>query len=101
MIFITQLIYIREEQEKQFNQFEDIAIPVISKYNGKLMLRIRPNQDEVIGNPADIPYEIHIIRFENKEDYNDFLNDDERKKYLYLKEQSIKSSMIIKGIQIT
>jgi len=101
MIFITQLIYIREEQEKQFNQFEDIAIPVISKYNGKLMLRIRPNQDEVIGNPADIPYEIHIIRFENEEDYNDFLNDDERKKYLYLKEQSIKSSMIIKGIQIT
>lgn len=31
MLFITQLIYIKEGQENVFHQFEDIAIPVIKK----------------------------------------------------------------------
>jgi len=41
MIYITQLIYIKDGQESVFHQFEDVAIPLISKYNGRLMLRIR------------------------------------------------------------
>lgn len=36
MIFITQLIYLLEGQESVFEEFETIAIPIISKYNGKL-----------------------------------------------------------------
>lgn len=39
MLYITQLIYIREGQESVFHQFEDVAIPIISKYNGRLLLR--------------------------------------------------------------
>ena len=35
MIYITQLIYIKEGQEKMFHEFEDVAIPIIAKYNGK------------------------------------------------------------------
>ena len=42
MIFITQLIYLKEGQETIFHQFEDIAIPIIAKYNGRLLLRVRP-----------------------------------------------------------
>ena len=42
MIYITQLIYIKEGQENIFHQFEDVAISIISKYNGQLLLRIRP-----------------------------------------------------------
>lgn len=37
MLFITQLIYIKEGQEDVFYQFEDIAIPVIKKHNGLLL----------------------------------------------------------------
>ena len=29
MIYITQLIYINEGQEHVFDQFEDVAIPII------------------------------------------------------------------------
>jgi len=43
MIYITQLIYIHKGQEHAFHQFEDIAIPLIEKYNGKLLLRLRPS----------------------------------------------------------
>ena len=43
MIYLTQLIYIKEGQEEVFHQFEDIAIPAISKYNGRLLLRVRPD----------------------------------------------------------
>ena len=44
MIYITQLIYIKQGQEEVFDEFESIAIPIISKYNGKLLFRIRPTE---------------------------------------------------------
>ena len=44
MIHITQLIYIKKGKEEIFHEFEEIAIPTILKYNGRLTLRIRPNE---------------------------------------------------------
>jgi hypothetical protein len=38
MIYLTQLIYVLEGQEEIYRQFEDIAIPTISKYNSRLTL---------------------------------------------------------------
>lgn len=40
MVYIIQLIYLKAGQESIFHQFEEIAIPTISKYNGGLLLRI-------------------------------------------------------------
>lgn len=50
MIHITQLIYLVEGQEGVFDQFEAVAIPLIAKYNGRLTLRIRPNEDSSLKN---------------------------------------------------
>ena len=50
MIFLTQLIYVKEGQEDVFHQFEDIAIPAILKYNGRLLLRVRPDENAFIEN---------------------------------------------------
>lgn len=96
-IFITQLIYIKEGMEDVFEQFENIAIPTISKYKGRLLLRVRPTNDSIIEKSIENPYEIHLVDFETENDFNDFLNDEERKKFLHLKEQSIKSILLIKG----
>ena len=60
MFFITQLIYIKQGQEKVFDQFEDVAMPLISKYNGRLLLRVRPAENSFIENHIDKPYEIHL-----------------------------------------
>jgi uncharacterized protein (DUF1330 family) len=100
MIYLTQLIYIKEGQEAVFHQFEDIAIPAISKYNGRLLVRVRPDDNSFIENNIDRPYEIHLVEFETEQDFKNFSADEERKKFLHLKEQSVKSVLLIKGIKL-
>ena len=100
MIFITQLIYIRDGQETVFNQFEAIAIPAISKYNGRLLLRVRPDKAAYIESNIENPYEIHLVEFETDNDFANFMQDDNRKRFLHLKEQSIKSVLLIKGAKL-
>jgi uncharacterized protein (DUF1330 family) len=100
MIFLTQLIYIREGQESVFHQFEDIAIPAIRKYKGRLLLRIRPDEKALIESDIDKPYEIHLVEFDSEQDFLNFQQDEERKKFLHLKEQSVKSVMMIKGTRL-
>lgn len=97
MIHITQLIYIMPGEEKTFEEFESIAIPIISKYKGRLTLRIRPNESSFIEFHIEKPYEIHFVEFETEADFQNFMKDEERKKFLHLKEKSIKSSVLFKG----
>ena len=97
MILITQLVYIKEGQEEVFDEFESVALPAILKYNGRLLFRVRPTAESYIESHIDPPYEIHLVEFETQKDFEDFLKDEERKKFLHLKEQSIKSSILIKG----
>src|SRR3954470_12643813 len=100
MIYITQLIYIREGQEKNFHEFEDVAIPIIAKYNGKLLLRVRPGEDAFIESGIDKPYEIHLVEFDSEQGFKNFMLDEERKKFLHLKEQSIRLSVLYKGLKV-
>ena len=97
MIYITQLIYIIPGQEKVFDEFEAVAIPCIAKYNGKLLFRVRPSESSFIEYEVEKPYEIHLVEFNNEQDFENFKRDDERKKFLHLKEQSIRSSIMIIG----
>jgi len=100
MLYITQLIYLKDGQENVFHQFEELAIPIISKYNGRLLLRIRPNENAFIENAIDKPYEIHLVQFNSEQDFEDFKLDEERKQFLHLKEQSVKSVLLIKGTKL-
>jgi uncharacterized protein (DUF1330 family) len=97
MIYITQLIYIVPGQEKVFRQFEDIAIPIIARYNGRLLLRVRPEDGAFIELNMDKPYEIHLVDFDSEQNFRNFSQDEERKRFLHLKEQSIKASILILG----
>lgn len=100
MIYLTQLIYIIEGQESIFDEFEAIAIPIISKYNGRLLLRVRPDKNSFIEHQTDKPYEIHFIEFDTEDDFERFKVDKERQKFLHLKEQSIKTALLFKGTKI-
>jgi len=100
MVFITQLIYILDGQETIFNQFEAIAIPAISRYNGRLLLRVRPGEDAYIESNIEKPYEIHLVEFETDNDFVNFMQDEERKQFLHLKEQSIRSALLFKGTKL-
>ncbi|MFC3811403.1 DUF1330 domain-containing protein [Lacihabitans lacunae] len=100
MIHLIQLIYVIEGQEEIFHQFEDVAIPAISKYNGRLTLRIRPTDNCIIEKNIEKPYEIHLVEFDSQEDFDNFKKDEERKKFLHLKEQSIRASILIQGSKL-
>lgn len=78
-------------------QFEDLAIPLISKYNGRLTLRIRPNSAFLVENSIEVPYEIHCVEFDTAQDFDNFKNDDTRKTFLHLKKVSVKSALLVQG----
>lgn len=100
MIYLTQLVYIKNGQEEAFNAFEAVAIPLIAKHRGTLLMRYRPRKEDVIDGSIEHPYEIHLVSFEADADFQSFLKDEERKKVLHLKEQSIKTVLLIKGTGI-
>ncbi|MBL7892077.1 MAG: DUF1330 domain-containing protein [Bacteroidia bacterium] len=100
MIYITQLIYIVGGQEKVFDEFENIAIPTILKYNGQLLFRVRPSEKSFIELNIEKPYEIHFVKFDTKQDFENFMHNEERKKFLHLKEQSIRTSLLIQGTKV-
>jgi hypothetical protein len=100
MIFITQLIYLKEGMEQTFEEFEAVAIPSVSRYNGTMLFRIRPPKESVLQNSIEVPYEVHLAKFETEADFNNFLNDEERKLFLHLKDASIRSTILLKGNKI-
>ena len=100
MIHLTQLIYIKEGEEEAFHKFEEIAISCISKYSGRLTLRIRPQENTVIESNIEVPYEVHLVEFDTQQDFDNFKMDEERKKFLHLKEQSIRSTILIQGVRL-
>ena len=97
MIYITQLIFIKEGEEKKFLEFESHAIPLMERFNGKIIHRVRPSNDAFVSEESEVPYEIHIISFDSEKDLNEFMSCDERLKFIHLKNESIKSTFLIKG----
>jgi antibiotic biosynthesis monooxygenase (ABM) superfamily enzyme len=100
MIYITQLIFVKEGKENTFLEFEEHAIPLMEKYNGRIIYRLRPSKDSFISEKKELPYEIHFISFDSEKDLSNFMKDDSRLKFIHLKNESIKSTLLIKGEKI-
>lgn len=100
MIWLTQLIYVKEGEEKTFDAFEAVAIPLIAKHRGKLLMRYRPRAEDVIDGTLEKPYEIHVVTFDDDADLQAFFRDEERKQMLHLKEQSVREVVLIKGSKV-
>jgi uncharacterized protein (DUF1330 family) len=97
MLYFTQLIYIKPGQEKVFDEFEAIAMPLIARYKGELILRLRPPASSLIEGSGSLPYEIHLVSFPAEEDFRAFAKDPERASFLHLKEASVERIVLIRG----
>jgi uncharacterized protein (DUF1330 family) len=97
MIVLTQLVYVHPGKEDVFEAFERIALPLIAKYGGELLLRLRPTEDCVLARAIELPYEIHLVRFEDEAALAAFSQDDERQRFLHLKEDAVRTTWSIKG----
>ena len=100
MIYRTQLIYLKEDQEEVLDEFESVAIPIIKKHNGELLLRVRPPSESLVEGSMELPYEIHLVRFSTQSDCDSFVNDEERLKFLKKKEKSIREAVLYQGEKV-
>jgi len=41
--------------------------------------------------------EIHLVEFDTEHDFDNFKQDEERRKFLHLKDESVKTLLLIKG----
>lgn len=99
-VVITQLIYLKENMEDEFNQFESLVIPFIKKYNGTLLLRHRLSPEQVIESKIEMPYEIHLVEFNSEEDFSRYMSNPDRQKFLHLKENAVRLAISYKGQQL-
>lgn len=97
MLYITQLIYIKPGKEKVFQEFENHAIPLMEKYSGKLIQRLRPEASAFVDGEEPKPYEIHVISFDSETKLKEFMKDDTRLEFKHLKEESVESILMFKG----
>jgi len=64
------------------------------------MDKIRKSQAQELSSHIDKPYEIHLVEFETQQDFDNFMRDEERKKFLRLKDQSIKEAVLIQETKL-
>ena len=64
------------------------------------MDKIRKSQAQELSSHIDKPYEIHLVEFETQQDFDNFMRDEERKKFLHLKDQSIKEAVLIQETKL-
>ena len=73
----------------------------MSKYGGKMLHRIRPAKESFINHLTDsFPYEVHILSFPSEEKLAQFIADPKRQDFVHLKNNSVKTTFLIKGEKI-
>ncbi|MBO9153984.1 DUF1330 domain-containing protein [Chitinophaga sp. GCM10012297] len=100
MIYITQLVYIHPGMESTFGEFESVALPLVDRYNGKLLLRIRPEENSMIAGTLERPYEVHLVSFKSEADFERFKADPSREGMLHLKDLSVRKMVLIRGMAL-
>jgi len=91
-IYYTLLIHVIKDKYDIFNEYEKLVLPLLTKYNGKLELRMKTDKKD-----ENSPDEIHIISFDTEKDFQAYQIDEEREKHRHLFESSVEDSVLIKG----
>lgn len=97
MIYYTQILFIKEDQEIPFLAFEDHVLPLLQQHGGELIYRIRPLKQSVVSTTMGYPYELHLVTFPTKSDFQAYRDDPQRRQYLALKNESISRVLLIEG----
>ena len=97
MIYLTQLVYLHDGGEAAFQEFEDLVLPRLGLYGGELVLRLRPGAGASIGGTGEVPYELHLVRFDNEDGLARYTHDEVRQRALHLKDRSVRQIVVIRG----
>ena len=100
MIYYTQLIFIKPQCEEEFHSFEDKVLPLLRNHNAELVYRIRPNYNSFVEANAELPYEIHLVTFGSKDDFNAYSADPKRLEFMEMKNISVEKIILIEGFAL-
>jgi len=100
MIYYTQLIFIKPGREQEFHAFEDRVLPLLKEHNGELVYRIRPDKSAFIKSSRELPYEIHLVTFGSKADFEDYKTDPKRLAFMEMKNNSVENIILIEGFAL-
>ncbi len=98
-LYITLLLFVKEGKEDIFQTYEEKVLPILGRYEGELIYRIRAQADSFLHLGYEMPYEIHLLSFASLADFERFKQDDERKAYAYLFQESVRETILIEGIK--
>ncbi|HEY8513251.1 MAG TPA: DUF1330 domain-containing protein [Cyclobacteriaceae bacterium] len=97
MVYVTQLIHVRETNATLFAEFDTALSTLVQRHSGMFLFRLRPDPLNLIASTIGIPYEVQLLRFETEDGFDNFMRDEERKHLLLAKEHAIRSVILIKG----
>jgi antibiotic biosynthesis monooxygenase (ABM) superfamily enzyme len=97
MIYYTQLIFIKPGREQVFHAFEEKVLPLLKGHNGELVYRIRPDENAFIESNAQLPYEIHFVTFDSRDDFMAYAADPKRLEFMAMKDDSVEKIILIEG----
>ncbi|MFC5410260.1 DUF1330 domain-containing protein [Larkinella bovis] len=100
MLYYTQILFVKPGQETVFHSFEDQVLPLLARYNGELVYRVRPSESAVVTTTFGYPYEIHLVTFPAKADFEAYRDDPQRLQFIDLKNQSIDRVLLIEGVAL-
>jgi antibiotic biosynthesis monooxygenase (ABM) superfamily enzyme len=100
MIYYTQLIFIKPGREQEFHAFEDKVLPLLKGHNGSLVYRVRPGKNTFIESSRELPYEIHLVTFGSKADFEGYKNDPKRLDFIEMKNNSVEKMTLIEGFEL-
>ena len=100
MIYYTQLIFIKKGREEEFHAFEEKVLPLLNEHNGELVYRIRPDKNAFVESSSDLPYEIHLVTFGNKSDFEGYKVDPKRLAFMEMKNNSVENIILIEGFAL-
>jgi hypothetical protein len=100
MIYYTQLIFIKQGCEEAFHSFEEKVLPLLKGHSGELLYRIRPEKNSIIESSRELPYEIHLVTFDNKAGFESYKNDPKRLEFMEMKNSSVEKIILIEGVEL-
>lgn len=75
-------------------------LPLLENHNGILLYRIRPDASAFIHSAEQIPYEVQIVTFGRKKDFEGYKIDSRRLSYMEMKDRSVENVILIEGMAL-
>jgi hypothetical protein len=97
VIYFTQLVFVKPGMEQTFHAFEDHVLPLLERHQGRLLYRARPQIDSILHSEVGDPYEIHLLSFPSEKDFQAYTNDDDRRQYAGLRNDSVQNVLLFRG----